>query len=58
VNVLSASYAQENGVPQVSVLNVTLFAVAINGMVNAIEPSVVTSCVDDIAISFVPGTLS
>jgi hypothetical protein len=33
---LSAHYPQENGVPQGSVLSVTLFAVAINRMVNAV----------------------
>jgi hypothetical protein len=46
------SNVQENGVPQGSVLSVTLFAIAINGVVSAIVPHVSTSLyVDDVAIS-------
>jgi hypothetical protein len=43
-NVLSARYPQESGV-QGSVLNVTLFALSINGLANAVGPSVTTSVV-------------
>jgi hypothetical protein len=42
-NVLSMSNVQENGVPQGSVLSVTLFAMAINSVVSAIGPHVSTS---------------
>jgi potassium voltage-gated channel Eag-related subfamily H protein 8 len=48
---LSVRYPQENGVPQGSVISVTLFAVTINGMINAVGPSVATSLyVDDISV--------
>jgi hypothetical protein len=45
-SVLYARYSQENGVPQRSMLSVTLFAIAISGMVNAVGPSVATSLYD------------
>jgi hypothetical protein len=52
-NVQSMSNVQENGVPQGSVLSVTLFAIAINSVVSAIGPHVSTSLyVDDVAISY------
>jgi potassium voltage-gated channel Eag-related subfamily H protein 8 len=47
------SNVQENGVPQGSVLSVTLFAIAINSVVSAIVPHVSTSlCINDVAISY------
>jgi hypothetical protein len=50
---LSARYSQDNGEPQRSVLSVTLFTIAINGMVNTIGPSVATSLyVDDVTIYY------
>jgi hypothetical protein len=52
-NVFSALYPQGNGVTQRLVLSVTLFAVAISGMFNAVGPSVTTSLyVDDVAIYY------
>jgi potassium voltage-gated channel Eag-related subfamily H protein 8 len=49
-SVLSASYSQENGVPQGLVLSFTLFSISINGLVNAVGPFVNTSLyVDDVA---------
>jgi hypothetical protein len=49
----SMSNVQENGVPQGSVLSVTLFAIAINSVARAIGPHVSTSLyVDDVAISY------
>jgi potassium voltage-gated channel Eag-related subfamily H protein 8 len=47
-NAISTLYPQENGVPQGSVLSVTLFAVAINGMVNTFGPSVTASLYVDV----------
>jgi hypothetical protein len=41
---------QENGVPQGSVLSVTLFAIAISGMVSAVVPVSTFIFVDDITI--------
>jgi hypothetical protein len=47
------SNVQENGVPQGSVLSVTLFAIATNSVVRAIGPHVSTSLhVDDVVISY------
>jgi hypothetical protein len=52
-NVLSVQYTQENGVPEGSVLSVTLIEVTINGMVNTVEPSVVILLyVDNISICY------
>lgn len=49
---LSHPFIQENGVPQGSVLSVTLFIVKMNSIVNTIPPSIVFSLyVDDIQIS-------
>jgi len=52
-NVLSEICPVEDGVPQGSILSVTLFAVAINGVVGVL-PEGVHSCiyVDDLSISF------
>ena len=48
---LSSSFCQEEGVPQGSVLSVTCFAVAINGIVDALGPRVKGSLfVDDFVI--------
>ena len=50
-NTLSNVFAQENGVPQGSVLSVTLFSIAINGIIESIPTSVQSSLyVDDLAI--------
>ena len=50
-NVLSDTFTQENGVPQGSVLSVTLFAIAINGITDCIRSPVSASLfVDDLAI--------
>ena len=50
-NVLSSAYKQEEGVPQGSVLSVTLFAVAINGILDEVSNPVRASLfVDDLAI--------
>jgi hypothetical protein len=49
-NVLSVRYPQENKLQQFSVLSVTLFAISIKGLVNAVGPSVTTSLhVDEVA---------
>ena len=48
---VSSSYCQEEGVPQGSILSVTCFAVAINGILDAVCPPVRGSLfVDDLAI--------
>ena len=48
---LSSSFCQEEGVPQGSVLSVTCFAVAINGVIDALGPRVKGSLfVDDLVI--------
>ena len=50
-NTLSQPFTQEEGVPQVSVLSVTLFSVAINNMLKEVAPAVKCSLfVDDLAI--------
>lgn len=50
---LSRPFVQENGVPQGSVLSVTLFLVKINSVANVLPPSMSYSLyVDDIQISF------
>jgi hypothetical protein len=50
-NVSSASNQQENGMPHISVLSVTLFAITISEMVDTAGPAVSTSqYVDDVAI--------
>ena len=49
--IMSDSHPLENGVPQGSVLSVTLFAIAINGIVSAVrEPVKASLFVDDFAI--------
>ena len=48
---LSSSYCQEEGVPQGSVVSVTCFAVAINGILDMVSPPIRGSLfVDDLAI--------
>lgn len=50
-NTLSNRFTQENGVPQGSVLSVTLFAIAINGITSTVRAPVKSSLfVDDFAI--------
>ena len=50
-SVLSSAFIQEEGVPQGSVLSVTLFAVAINGILDGVPMPVRASLfVDDLAI--------
>lgn len=50
---LSQEYPQEAGVPQGSILSVTLFAIKINSIVEAIPPNVHASLfVDDLQISY------
>ena len=52
-NVLSDIRMQEEGVPQGSVLSVTLFALAINGITSVIPPDVLSTLfVDDLSLSF------
>ncbi|WP_135568158.1 reverse transcriptase domain-containing protein, partial [Solemya elarraichensis gill symbiont] len=49
----SSSFPQHNGVPQGSVLSVTLFSIKINSIANAIDSDTLSSLfVDDFAISF------
>lgn len=51
-NVLSHIYSQDEGVPQGSVLSVTLFSIKINNILNQLPPSVKgTLYVDDLQIS-------
>ena len=53
LNTLSTPFQLEQGVPQGSVLSVTLFGIAINGIVQEIQPEVQKSLfVDDLAIYF------
>jgi hypothetical protein len=52
-NVLSACYLQEYGVPQESVLSVTMCAISIKDLVNAVGPTISTPLyVDDVAIYY------
>lgn len=56
---LSASFVQENGVPQGCVLSVTLFLLKINSLSQVIPPNVMHSLyVDDVQISFASCNLS
>jgi hypothetical protein len=50
--VFSDFYTQENGVPQGSVLSVTFFAVAINGLVNVVDLSVTIYLYVDVAVYY------
>jgi hypothetical protein len=57
-NIPSARCLQENGIPQGSVLSLTLFAISIKGLVNAFGPPVTTSLyVDDLAIYYSSRTI-
>ena len=48
---VSQSYSLENGVPQGSVLSVTLFAIAVNDVADCVKPPTMSSLfVDDLAI--------
>ena len=52
-NVVSEAQALDDGVPQGSILSVTLFAVAINGVIDVLPDGVHSSLyVDDLSISF------
>ena len=52
-NTFSERKRQDEGVPQGSVLSVTLFALAINGVTSVIPPNILyTLFVDDLSISF------
>ena len=58
-NSLSDLRCQEQGVPQGSVLSVTLFAIAINGIVDVLPPGVSSTLyVDDLSISFSASRMS
>ena len=58
-NVLSETRVLENGVPQGSILSVTLFAVAINSVVGVLPEGVHSSLyVDDLCISFSASRMS
>ena len=56
---LSSTHRLENGVPQGSILSVTLFAIAVNNITSSLEPSI-GKClhVDDLSISFSGKTLT
>ncbi|KAK3878758.1 hypothetical protein Pcinc_016570 [Petrolisthes cinctipes] len=55
----SASVAQEEGVPQGSVLSVTLFALAINAIASSLPDGIANSMyVDDLAVWFVASRMS
>jgi hypothetical protein len=52
-NFFCATYTQDNGIQQVSVLIVNLFSIAISGIVNTAGPAAWTSLyVDNIAICY------
>jgi hypothetical protein len=57
-NAISVHYLHENVVPQGSVLNMILFAVTIDKMINVYAQYVSTSLYVDIAIVMVPGALA
>ena len=58
-NTLSDSKVQEEGVPQGSVLSVTLFALALNGISKVIPDEVMhTLFVDDLSLSFAASKMS
>ena len=58
-NTLSTPFVQENGVPQGSVLSVTLFAIAINGVIAAAGNTVKTALyVDDLVIYYTSSRLA
>ena len=50
---LSEKYAQEAGVPQGSILSISLFAIKINSLVNVILPGIYSSLfVEDVQIAY------
>ena len=52
-NIMSKYYEQENGVPQGSILSVTLFSIKMNSIVEALKPGVDCGLyVDDFQISY------
>ena len=58
-NILSEKKIQEEGVPQGSVLSVTLFALAINDITNVVPPGILTTLfVDDLSLSFSAARMS
>ena len=58
-NTFSTLHNQEEGVPQGSVLSVTLFALAINGIASVIPKDVMFSLfVDDLSLSFVASRMT
>ena len=58
-NTFSTLHSQEEGVPQGSVLSVTLFALSINGIASVIPKDVMFSLfVDDLSLSFVASKMA
>ena len=58
-NTLSERHQQEEGVPQGSVLSVTLFALSINGIAVVVLPGVLSTLfVNDLSVSFAAASMA